>query len=119
MDIPQRLHSILQRLLVLQLNSRQNQQTQKRERKGGRKSRQTTHVAAESVAQRVARERHRDAVLVALLVEHGRGVVVVRERRVAEIPSHLRWFLGPGVDIDTPGRVVQDDARAGEVKISV
>ena len=76
--------------------------------------RQTTHVAAEDVADRVAREHHRDAVRVALRVERGRVVVVVRERRVAERPDLRRRCPGPGVDSGTPGRV-QDDARAGEV----
>ena len=113
-------------LLVFHLNfqnQRKNERTvpekgrktttndKKRARKGA-----ATHVGAEDSADRVARENHRDAVLVALLVERGRVVVVVRERRVAETPSHLRWFLGPAVDISTPGRVVQDDARAGEIR---
>ena len=40
----------------------------------------TTHVAAEDSADRVPREHHCDVVRVALLMERGRVVVVVRER---------------------------------------
>ena len=34
------------------------------------------------------------------------------------MPGLRRWFLGPAVDSGTPGRIVQDDAGAGEVDIS-
>ena len=78
----------------------------------------STHVAAEDSADRVPREHHCDVVRVALLVERGRGVGGVRERRVAEMPGLRRWFLGPVVDSGTPGRIVHDDARAGEVDSS-
>ena len=98
--------------------SHQEEQAYSREKREGKKIEKTTHVAAEGEVERVDREHHRRAVLVALRVERGRAVVVVRERRVAQRPDLRSCLVGPTVQILTPAHVGQDP-RAGEVIHSV
>ena len=89
--------------------SKQEEQAYNREKNERKKIEKTTHESAECEVERVDREHHRRAVLVALLMERGRGVAVIRERRVAERPDLLRWLVGPAVHARSPAGV-RDDA---------